>query len=281
MRLRDLAADAARRFTAAGIAAPEAALDAELLLRDTLGWDRAAWLTRRDEAASVAIIETLEPLIRRREGREPIAYIRGVQEFYGRAFAVGPGVLVPRPETELLIDAALAALAGSATPRLLDIGAGSGCVAVTLALERPDARLSATDVSLEALAWARTNAERHGVTTRIRWLHAAGTGGADGPFDLVVSNPPYVSDGDRETLAPEVRREPDLALFAGDDGLAVVRAITSEAHQVLRPGGALAMEIGAGQAAAAQAIVLAAGFVGVGIRDDLQGIPRVVQAVRR
>ena len=207
-----------------------------------------------------------------------MAYIRGVQEFYGRDFVVGPGVLIPRPETELLVEAGLAAIAGVTAPRLLDIGTGSGCLAVTLRLERPDATVEATDVSEPALGWARRNAERHGVAARVTWRHAAGTGGALGPFDLVVSNPPYVRTADRATLAPEVLREPEAALFAGDDGLDVVRAIAGDAYAVLEEGGTLAVEIGAGQAAAAQAIVRQAGFVAVRMRDDLQRIPRVVLA---
>ncbi len=281
MRLRDLAAAAAGRFAAAGIPEAEASLDAELLLRHVLDWDRAAWLTRRDEPAPAFAVEAFAPLARRREGREPVAYIRGRQEFYGREFAVGAGVLIPRPETELVVEAALQALAGRVAPRVLDVGTGSGCLAVTLALERLDAEVTATDVSADALIWARRNAERHGVAARVAWRHAPGTGGAAGWFDLVVSNPPYVRSGDRATLAPEVQREPDVALFAGHDGLDAVRAIAGASYDVLQADGRLVMEIGAGQSAEAQAIVRAAGFGEVSVRDDLQAIPRVVVAAKR
>jgi release factor glutamine methyltransferase len=278
MRLRELAAAAERRFVAAGIAAPEARLDAELLLRHMLGWDRASWLTRRDEAPPDGVEAAFAAAVGRREAREPVAYIRAVQQFYGRDFAVGPGVLIPRPETELLIDEGLAALAGRAAPHLLDIGTGSGCLAVTLALEVSDATVTATDVSPEALDVARENARRFDVGDRVTFALTAGAG-LGGPYDLVVCNPPYVPDGDRAGLQPEVRRyEPATALFAGADGLDAVRAIVPEVRARLQPGGALALEIGIGQAAAAEAIAREAGFSNVVVRADLQGIPRVVVA---
>jgi release factor glutamine methyltransferase len=279
MRLRDLAAAAQARFTTAGIPDDEARLDAELLLRHLLQWDRATWLLGRDEPAGPGVEAGLAPLVERRAAREPIAYLRGEQEFYGRAFAVGRGVLIPRPETELVVDEGLAALAGLARPRLLDIGTGSGCLAVTLALERLDARIVATDSSAEALGWARVNIGRFGVESRVVLTHASAAGPVDGPFDLVVSNPPYVREIDRADLQPEVRlHEPAAALFAGADGLDVVRAIVPEAWAALRPGGTLAMEIGAGQDGDATAIVRQAGFVEVRTRRDLQGIARVVIA---
>ena len=164
MRLRDLAAAAAGRFAAAGIPEAEASLDAELLLRHVLDWDRAAWLTRRDEPAPAFVVEAFAPLARRREGREPVAYIRGRQEFYGREFLVGAGVLIPRPETELVVEAALQALAGRVATRVLDVGTGSGCLAVTLALERVDAEVTATDVSADGprLGAAQRRAARRG-----------------------------------------------------------------------------------------------------------------------
>ena len=279
MRLRELATAAARRFAAAGIPDAEARLDAELLLRDVLTWDRTTWLTRHDEPVAADTAIAFARLVERRAAREPVAYLRGWQEFYGRVFAVGPGVLIPRPETELVVEAGLAAIADLDAPRILDIGTGSGCLAVTLAAERPRARVTATDVSSEALARARENAARFAVSARVVFIHAAGVGGHAGPFDLVVSNPPYVPEGDRAGLQPEVRRhEPAVALFAGVDGLDVVRAVMPSVRAVLRPGGTLAMEIGSGQADAVVAIVRRAGFVTVRVRDDLQCIPRVVTA---
>jgi len=277
MRLRDLAAGAERVFAAAGIPAAEARLDAELLLRHVLGWDRATWFTRRDEAADGDVDGRFAPLVARRAAREPVAYLRGTQAFYGRDFAVGPGVLIPRPETELVVEEGLAAIAALPEPRVLDIGTGSGCLAVTFALERPAARIWATDVSPAALDWARRNADHFGVASRVTPVLAAGTGDLAGPFDLIVSNPPYVREEDRDALQPEVaRHEPASALFAGADGLDVVRALAPEGWEVLTPGGTLVMEIGIGQAAEVRRVLGAAGFAAVRVRDDLQGIPRVV-----
>jgi release factor glutamine methyltransferase len=280
MRLRDLAAAAERRFVAAGIPAAEARLDAELLLRDALGgWDRAAWLSRRDDAVLDGIEARFSNLVRRREAREPVAYIRGVQAFYGRDFAVGPGVLIPRPETELLVDAGLAAVAGLPAPAVLDIGTGSGCLAITFALECPGATVVATDISAEALTIAAGNATRLGAGAHVTFVHAASTAAESGPFDLVVSNPPYVPEGDREALQPEVRlHEPSTALFAGADGLDVLRAIAADVRRVVRAGGMFAVEIGVGQAVTAAGIVRGAGFDDVRVRDDLQGIARVIVA---
>jgi release factor glutamine methyltransferase len=280
MRLRDLAAAAERRFVAAGIPAAEARLDAELLLRDALGgWDRAAWLSRRDDAVPDGIEARFSNLVRRRGAREPVAHIRGVQAFYGRDFAVGPGVLIPRPETELLVDAGLAAVAGLPAPAVLDIGTGSGCLAITFALECPGATVVATDISAEALTIAAGNATRLGAGADVTFVHAASTAAESGPFDLVVSNPPYVPEGDREALQPEVRlHEPSTALFAGADGLDVLRAIASDVRRVVRAGGMFAVEIGVGQAVTAAGIVRGAGFDDVRVRDDLQGIARVIVA---
>jgi release factor glutamine methyltransferase len=188
-------------------------------------------------------------------------------------------VLIPRPETELLVEEGLAAVEIGATPRVLDIGTGSGCLAVTLALELPGATVVATDISADAVAIARENARRLGVGARVAFVHAAGTGGDTGVFDLVVSNPPYVPEGDRTGLQPEVRLyEPPTALFAGADGLVVLRAIAPDVRKIVRPGGTFAVEIGIGQAEAAVAILRRAGFVEARVRDDLQGIPRVVVA---
>jgi release factor glutamine methyltransferase len=279
MRLRDLSAAARASLVAAGIPDAEAALDAELLIRHVLEWDRTAWLTRRDQPASAEVTEAFDALVARRAAREPVAYLRGVQEFFGRAFAVGPGALIPRPETELVVEEGLAALARVATPRILDIGTGSGCLAVTLALERAEAQVEASDVSAAALAWAQSNAERFGVSARVAFTLAGGTTGGSGPFDLVVSNPPYVRVADAASLQPEVARyEPAVALFAGDDGLDVIRIVVPEARAALRDGGSLVMEIGIGQSDEASSVARRAGFADVRVRDDLQGIPRVLVA---
>jgi release factor glutamine methyltransferase len=280
--LQQLAAVAARELEAAGIPAPTAALDAGLLARHALGWDLATWLTHRDEPAGIGFERRFTALVARRRAREPVAYIRGVQEFWGREFRVTPAVLIPRPESELLIEAA-APFAASNGAVIVDIGTGSGCVAITLALEHPDARVYATDVSESALVVAFDNASRLGAEGRVQWVR--GTYLADCPraVDLIVSNPPYIAERDRNDLAPEVRDfEPSTALFAGPDGLRDIRAILHAARLSLVNEGRLLMEIGAGQADAVAALV--SGIDGLEldtIHRDLQGIPRVAQVQRR
>lgn len=294
MRLRDLADGAKRRLEAAGIPRAEAALDAELLARDALGWDRATWLARRDDDERAVEAQTVaargigafragfDALVARRVRREPMAYIRGTQEFYGREFLVGPGVLIPRPETELIVDEAKAAAMGRRTPRIADIGTGSGCLAVTLALELPSAQVTATDISADALTIARGNAAAHQVGGRVSFVETSYLTGIAGAFDVIVSNPPYVRDIDAPTLAPEVRdHEPREALFGGDDGLRDIRAIVQSATTALKPGGVLVMEIGMGQAKAVTGVLTAAGLgAELTLRHDLQGIPRVAVAQR-
>ena len=281
-RLRDLVDAARRQLVAAGIPADEAAFDAELLMRDVLVWDRATWLTRRDEASSPGLAQALGALVARRAGREPTAYIRGVQEFYGRAFHVGPGVLIPRPETELLVDEVRSVLAGRAAPRVADIGTGSGCLAVTVALECPEATVVATDISAAALHIARTNAGAYGVSARVSFVETSFLTGVAGRFDLVVTNPPYVPESDAPLLAPEVAgHEPATALFGGPDGLRDVRVIVALAATALAPGGALVMEIGAGQWPTVRTVLEEAGLgTHAHVRHDLQGIPRAVVATR-
>lgn len=294
MRLRDLVEGARRRLEGAGIPKAEAALDAELLARDVLGWDRATWIAHRDDdertvddrlvtlRGAGAFAAAFETLVTRRGAREPMAYIRGTQEFYGREFLVGPGVLIPRPETELLVDEAKAAAPGRRATRVADVGTGSGCLAVTLALELPSAHLTATDISREALTIARGNAEAHGVATRIAFVETSYLGGVAGPFDLIVSNPPYVRATDEATLAPEVRdHEPGLALFGGDDGLRDIRRIVAAAAGALTSGGALLLEIGFDQAAEVVGLIDATNvFEAPSVRRDVQGHPRVVVARR-
>ncbi len=281
-RLRDLVDAARTTLVAAGIAADEAAFDAELLMRDVLAWDRATWLTRRDEVVSPPQAQAFATLVARRALREPVAYIRGVQEFYGRPFRVRRGVLIPRPESELLVDEAVTRLAGQPAPRVADIGTGSGCLAITLALERPRATIVATDTSGEALEIARANATAHGVTTRIAFIQTSYLDDVAGPFDLILANPPYVPETDEPALAPEVAaHEPRQALFGGRDGLRDVRAIVALAATALALGGTLALEIGAGQWPEVRKALEEAGLgEAAHVRHDLQGIPRVAVATR-
>lgn len=271
------------RLVAAGIPDDEAALDAELLARHVLGWERATFIAHQPEEAPAGFADRFEALIARRARREPVAYIRGTQEFWGRDFLVRPGALIPRPETELIVEEALAwsTTRARGTPvRVLDIGAGSGCLAVTLALELPDARVAATDVSANAIAIASENARRLGAD--VAFHRGGGLASAQPPFDLIVSNPPYVAEADYRGLPREVRDyEPETALVGGTDGLDVAREVVRASAAALIPDGLLLMEIGAGQAAgAAQTLADAKGMELLRIRTDLQGIARVVVARR-
>lgn len=285
MTLREAVAQARDQLESAGIPTPEAALDAELLAREVLGWDRAAWIARQHEPRPSYFEARYAYMVARRARREPVAYIRGRQEFYGREFVVSPAVLIPRPETELLIDESLLllpALGFSRTLSVIDIGTGSGCLAITLALEYPRAAYVATDVSADALAVARANAQHLGVEERIEFIHGPYFAGAKGPFNLVVANPPYIAQSARGALQREVVDfEPNVALFADDDGLSHIREVIRGAESALEDDGTLLLELGAGQLERVSAIAdETANLALVRTRADLQGIPRVA-VIRR
>jgi release factor glutamine methyltransferase len=283
MTLAQCVRDAATSLVAAGFHGDEARRDVAVIGRALLGWDEARWLVAQPQPVPSGFPARLAPLVARRAAHEPVAYLVGEREFYGRTFAVSPAVLIPRPETEGLVDTASALLADDAArpARVLDIGTGSGCLAITLARERPDVDVIATDVSRDALAIARANAARHGVDARIDFREAAFAADLVDVVDLVVANPPYVPERDRDALSPDVRDyEPSLALFGGEDGLDVIRALVPHAARALRPGGWLVMEIGQGQAAAAEEIARRADLEWHGSRPDLAGIPRIVVARR-
>ena len=278
MTLAERVSEAGKRLAEAGIDAPDAPFDAEVLTRHALGWDRATYLARRREPAPPGFEDRFGPLVARRCGREPVARITGRREFWGLDFQVTPAVLVPRPESELLVETALARLGDRAARwTVADVGTGSGCLAIALARELPRARVTATDICPEALAVARRNATRHGTAERVAFHRADLLEGLPGPFDLIVSNPPYIPDAVIGTLAPEVRdHEPAAALCGGPDGLDIVRRLAAAAASRLRAGGWLVMEIGAGQSAAAGDIGRGAGLRTVAAHADLQGIPRAV-----
>jgi release factor glutamine methyltransferase len=258
-------------LTAAGVDTPR--LDAEVLLAHALGVDRAALVIDSSRPVEGAAVRAFQDAVRRRSvGREPVAYITGVKGFRHLELHVDPRVLIPRPETETLVEAALEAVPPGA--RVVDVGTGSGAVVLALKDERPDLAVTGTDVSEDALVVARANAARLGLD--VSFAHADLLGGA-GHFDAVVSNPPYVEDG--ADLAPEiVRHEPSLALRAGPEGLDVLRALVPAAA-ALRAA-VLAVEVGAGQAAAVEALAREAGFARTERRADLAGIDRVVVAWR-
>lgn len=267
-----------------------ARLDAELLVAQTLGVNRTYLYTHSDQPLTTAEREVLRALVKRRLRREPMAYIRGVREFYGRDFTVGPEVLVPRPETEHIVETVLTYVRcgpALAAPRILDVGTGSGALAVTLAAELPHATVVATDVSAAALAIARQNGERLGVSERLRFyqgdLFAALPADEAEPFDIIVSNPPYIALGERPTLSPDVRDyEPSLALFAGDDGLQILRPLCAQMPRYLAPTGLFVTEMGHTQADAVLQLVRAAGsWTRCELLRDLQELPRLVVAERR
>lgn len=261
-----------------------ARLDAELIVAHALKIDRVKVIVEGMRMLEPQELETIRALFKRRRGYEPIAYLRGFREFYGRTFRVDRRVLVPRPDTEILVEVALSRLHNRELgARVVDLCTGSGCVAITLKLERPTMTVDATDLSPDALAVARDNAQRLGAVWNVRF--AAGDLFAPlGPprpiYDLVVSNPPYIATDEIPTLQPDVREhEPLLALDGGKDGLDLVRRIVADAPRWLRKGGALAMEIGAGQAPAVAAIFEAGGFSDVQRNQDYAGHERVVSGL--
>lgn len=264
-----------------------ARLDAEVLLGHVLGLDRVALYVQFDRPLTADEVTAYRRAVARRGRREPVAQIVGSKEFFSLDFLVTRDVLTPRPETELLVEVGLRFLqeraAAGAPQRILDVGTGSGVLAVTLAKHLPAAQVWATDVSSAALEVAAANARRHGVAERIRFAQGEWTAPAAvaAPFDLIVSNPPYIPGRDIEGLAPEVREyEPRLALDGGADGLDAYRALLPEALQVAAPGGLVAVEVGDGQADAVERIGVAAGLRAAKRWTDLAGRERVVTFTR-
>ncbi|HEY7790288.1 MAG TPA: peptide chain release factor N(5)-glutamine methyltransferase [Vicinamibacterales bacterium] len=274
---------ARERLVRAGITERDADLDARLLARHVLGWDAARLLVALREPPPALFPAAYEDVIARREWREPVAYITGTREFWGLPFDVTPDVLVPRPETELLVEMAVEILARSPkpvawSPLVIDVATGSGCIAIAVAHSCPEVHVIATDCSAAALGVAQRNAVQLGVADRIRFLETDLLAGVQGQVDLVVSNPPYVPDEDAASLAPEVRDfEPHTALFGGTDGLAIIERLLPQALDRIRPGGYLLFECGEGQASAIEELISREpACTIIDIRPDLQGIPRAV-----
>jgi release factor glutamine methyltransferase len=260
-------------FAGRGIDSPR--LDAELLLAETLGLDRVGLYLNFERPLQAAELATYRDRVRRRAGREPLAYILGMTEFWSLPLKVTPDALIPRPDTELLVEQALQRVAGPA--RVLDVGTGSGALAIALAHERAEWQVTALDLSPAALAVAGENAGANGVAERIALLEGDLAALPDGPFALIVANPPYIAHAELATLMPEVRDfEPHLALDGGPDGLDAYRALAGQAGRVLIPGGWLLVEVGMGQAPAVQALFAAAGLTELFSALDLAGIERVV-----
>jgi release factor glutamine methyltransferase len=250
--------------------------DAELILAHVLGCDPTALLTHPERMLSAKEAEQFETLLKRRLASEPVQYLTGTQEFFGLLFEVSPDVLIPRPETEHLVEAVLERFGREANPRIVDVGTGSGAIAVAIAHALPRSRVTAVDLYPPALTIARRNAERHGVIDRVTlWQSDLLAAAGSTEFDVVVSNPPYIADG--EVLEPQVANyEPRPALYAGPTGLEIYQRLIPQARTALKPRGWLIMEIGYGQQAALEALL--GGWREVIFIPDLQGIPRVVQA---
>jgi release factor glutamine methyltransferase len=276
---RSLLAWMARDFAALGVST--ARLDAELLIAHVLEIDRVRMYMDLDRPLAAEELSAVRALVVRRRQREPVAYIVGHREFYRREFEVSAAVLVPRPDTECLIERALALLPTEGERDVLDLCTGSGAIAVTLAAERSGAHVTATDLSGAALEVAARNAHKHAVAERVALrqgdLFAALEPGLR--FDLIAANPPYVRSVELPGLAPELRHEPELALVAGADGLDVLRRLCAETAAWLKPGGVLLFEVGAGQATeVAQLLAAESGLSDVQVHRDFGGVERVVEA---
>ena len=272
-----------QRLRDAGLDTPD--LDARILVGHALKLDHAALAAHADRRLTDEEADAIAALARRRIDREPVARIVGTREFWGLPLALNADTLVPRPETETVVEAALAALgdARGRALRIADLGTGSGALLLALLSELPAARGVGTDISVAALTCARSNAAALGLGSRASFVacnHGAALGGAahGGGFDLVVANPPYVASGDIPGLAPEVRDfDPHRALDGGPDGLAAYRAIAADARRLLAPHGLLVFELGAGQLDAVSSLTAAAGLAPAGAcRGDLSGVPRAL-----
>ena len=284
MTLRQLAAEAESKLLTSPHPS-QAKQDAETLLQHTLGQDRA-WLISHwdDESDSSTECAYTEAVTRRQTG-EPLQYITGQSEFFGLPFSVGPGVLIPRPETEHLVEEVLrlAANFDQATLRIADIGTGSAIIAVALAHMLPHASIAAVDSSAQALTVARDNAQQNNVQDRIEFFEGDLFQPLEGQqFQIIASNPPYIPATDHDSLSVEVRNhEPHSALFAGEDGLAIYQRLIPESLNHLAPNGWLVLEIGFGQQPAIESLLASSGFQGISFVNDYQQIPRVALARQR
>ncbi len=271
-------------FRQAGIDSPDA--DARLLIAHALGLDRTGLMTNSARVLGPKEVTAIDALAARRLKREPVARILGSKEFWSLPLQVGEAVLVPRPETESVVEAALEFATSDGLRqrnlRLLDIGTGSGALLLALLSELPNALGTGTDISAAALGIARANAERNALAGRCSFVACNIADGINGPFDLIVSNPPYIARGDVASLEPEVRDyDPALALDGGNDGLDFYRAIAGEATRLLAPDGRLIVELGAGQEAPVRTLFTKVGLTVGPTRADLAAIPRALNAAKR
>lgn len=266
--------EGSQRLSAGAVAEPRR--EAGSLLAHVLGRDRSFVITHAGDALNDDACESFRSLIERRATGEPLQYLTGHQEFFKLVFEVTPSVLIPRPESELIIEAALELLRDDPRPCVMDIGTGSGCLAISLLHELPAAHALATDVSPAALQIAQRNAERHGVANRLALLGSDcfSALAAHGSFSLIASNPPYITDADLQNLQREVNYEPRSALAGGPDGLSVIRRLLLEARPYLGSGGYFLFEVGFGQSEAVESLIDRNFWKLIEIRADLQRIPR-------
>lgn len=266
-------------FSGKGVDNPR--LDAEVLLSHILCRDRLYLYVHYDQPLSAEELAAFRECVRKRAARVPVAYITGEKEFFGLTFSVSPAVLVPRPETELLVETVVKRLVGNPAPRIVDLGTGSGAITVSVLTQLPQATAVAVDISAAALAVAQTNAKRHAVAERVEWKQGDFWQPVSGLFDAIVSNPPYIPAADVRALAPEVQNEPVLALDGGLDGLDYYRRLLSDGDAYLAPGGFIAIEIGINQAAAIGSLAGQSPFMVSDVTADYAGIERVMVLTRR
>jgi release factor glutamine methyltransferase len=266
--------EGAQRLQNAAVAEPQR--EAGSLLAHVIGRDRSFVIAHADDALTVEWRAAFRSVIERRAIGEPLQYITGHQEFFKLDFEVTPDVLIPRPETELIVEASLGLLQNDPEPYFADIGTGSGCIAISVLHELPAARVIATDVSPPALRVAQRNAKRHGVADRLELLESDCFSALDvsGSFSLIASNPPYVADDELKSVQREVSYEPRAALAAGSDGLSVIRRLLREARPFLRSGGHFVFEVGFGQSEAVEHLIDRRVWKLLEIGTDLQRIPR-------
>jgi release factor glutamine methyltransferase len=271
LTLRDALRQTAERLDRHGVSSPR--LNAEVLLCHCLSADKTYLYTHDERELTDAEAQKLAEFVYERVSGVPVQYIVGRQEFFGRCFTVNPAVLIPRPETEFIVEAMIE-LRPPAGSRIIDVGTGSGCIGVTLALELPDVQVTLTDVSLDALRVAGLNAANLGASVSLACMDLLDA--AAGPFDYIVSNPPYVSRKEASRLQIEVREhEPEIALYGGGDGLAAFRQLAASAERLLRPGGYLVAEIGHGMEERVLSL-FGRTWEKRPTRKDLQGIPRTI-----
>ena len=269
-----------KELEAAGI--EDYVFEAKQIIKHITGFSNSEILMNYTNRLTEFQSNNLTAIIKQRALRYPLQYIFGEWAFYGREFYVGPGVLVPRADTETLIEVCLKYLKNSESPAVLDLCAGSGCIGITLALEKADAAVTLVEKFPEAARYVERNIKRHGTDNATLICGDVLNGAAnDKEYELIVSNPPYVPKNEMETVSPEVHYEPETALFGGEDGLDFYRAVITEYNKALKAGGMLAFEVGAGEAAAVEALLEDAGLKEINTEKDLGGICRAVYGIKK